>query len=98
MKLTWHDCTRACSAVRPDPAAGYADDQFAMGLTHVQIATEFLASPEGQADFAGLTDNALISALAQGLLGRSFSASDQNALTTLLGQRHGARGSARRHR
>ena len=69
----------------PDPATGYADDQFAMGLTHVQIATEFLASPEGQADFAGSTDSALISSFAQGLLGRSFSAGDQSALMTLLG-------------
>ena len=68
----------------PNPAAGYADDQFAMGLTHTQVATEFLASPEGQTDFAGLSNGAFVSRIAQGLLGRSLSATDQSAFTSLL--------------
>jgi hypothetical protein len=68
----------------PDPATGYADDQFAMGLTRAQVATEFLATPEGQADFAGLSNGAFVSTIAQGSLGRSFSAADQSTFTSLL--------------
>ncbi len=60
-----------------DPQAGYADDQMVQGVTHAQVAAEFLATPEARTDFAGLSDPAFISTLAMGFLGRSFSAAEQ---------------------
>ena len=68
----------------PDAAAGFADDQLATGVTAGQIATDFLATPEVQAHFAGLDNATFVATVGQDLLGRALSASDSNGFTNLL--------------
>ena len=51
MRASWTGCMRGLFDRTADLATGYADDQFAMGFSHAQIAAEFIASPEGTGGF-----------------------------------------------
>ncbi len=64
--------------------AGYADDLLAAGTSPAQLATDFLATPAVQAEFAGLDNASFVTAVGQDLLGRTLSASDVNGFTSLL--------------
>ena len=64
--------------------AGYADDLLAGGTSTTQLATDFLATPQAQGQFAGLNNAAFVTTIGQDLLGHPFSASDAASFTGLL--------------
>ena len=69
----------------PDQSGiSYADQLLQTGTSQVQVATDFLASAQGQATFATLSDAQFVSRLFDGLLGRVPSGSEQSAYDTVL--------------
>lgn len=63
----------------PDPSGiCYAEQLLQTGTNQVQLASDFLASPQGQATFATSSDAQFIGQLFEGFLGRAPSASEQS--------------------